>query len=54
MTLKNILNIISRKPSTLNVILLFTRPRMLLQPLCHILDNWHDHEDQGLSFTTLI
>ena len=48
MTLKNILNVLSRKPLTLDVILLFTRPVMLLQPLCQILDNWQDHEDQGV------
>ena len=48
-TLKNILSVLSRKPSTLDVIMLFARPNMLLQPLCHILDNWQDHEDQGLS-----
>ena len=52
MTLKTILNVLSRKPSTLDVILLFTRPSMLLQPLCHVLDNWQDHEDQGLPLAT--
>ena len=52
MTLKTILNALSRKPSTLDVILLFTRPSMLLQPLCHVLDNWQDHEDQGSSLAT--
>ena len=54
MTLKNILNVLSRKPSTLDVILLFTRPNLLLHPLCHILDNWQDHEDQGSSLSLLI
>lgn len=54
MTLKNTLNVLSRKPSTLDVILLFTRPNMLLQPLYHILDSWQDHEDQGLTFAILV
>ena len=28
--------------------MLFTPSNDFLQPLCHILDNWQEHEDQGL------
>ena len=47
MTLKHVCNALCRKSTTLDVIMLFTRPDALLQPLCYILDNWQDHEDQG-------
>ena len=47
LTLKSICNSICRKPAALDVIILFTRPSSLLQPLCNILDNWQEHEDQG-------
>ncbi|MCJ1460584.1 mediator complex subunit [Mycoblastus sanguinarius] len=47
MTLKAVCNALCRKPTVLDVIMLFTSPRSLLQPLCHTLDNWQDHEDQG-------
>lgn len=47
MTLKTVCNSLCRRLATLDVIMLFTRPNVLLQPLCHTLDNWQDHEDQG-------
>lgn len=47
MTLKNVCNALCHKSTTLDVIMLFTRPDTLLQPLCNILDNWQDHEDQN-------
>lgn len=47
MTLKTVCNSICRRLATLDVIVLFTRPCFLLQPLCHMLDSWQDHEDQG-------
>jgi len=47
MTLKGICNTLSRKLTALDVLILFTHPVSLLQPLCHALDNWQDHEDQG-------
>lgn len=47
MTLKGICNVLSSKPVALDVIMLFTRPSVLLQPLSHALDSWQDHEDQG-------
>lgn len=52
MTLKGVCNALSRKPLALDVVMLFTQPTALLQPLCHILDGWQDHEDQGYSWRT--
>ena len=47
MTLKLVCHALCRKATALDVIMLFTRPDVLLQPLCNILDNWQDHEDQN-------
>lgn len=47
MTLKTICNSMCRKLAAIDVIMLFTQSNVLLQPLCHMLDNWQDHEDQG-------
>ncbi|KAL6714834.1 mediator complex subunit [Lecanora helva] len=47
MTLKTVCNSICRKLPALDVVMLFTRPSTLLRPLCHLLDNWQDHEDQN-------
>ena len=47
MTLKTVCNSLCRKIPSLDVLMLLTRPHTLLKPLCHILDNWQDHEDQG-------
>jgi len=47
MTLKTVCNSICRKIPTLDVIMVFTRPNFLLRPICHLVDNWQDHEDQG-------
>ena len=47
MTLKTVCNAICRKLPALDVIMLFTRPTTLLRPLCHMLDDWQDHEDQN-------
>ena len=47
MTLKTVCNSLCRKLSALDIITLFTRPNALVRPLCHVLDNWQDHEDQG-------
>ena len=47
MTLKDICNTLSRKPTALDVLMLFTQPDTLLQPFCQVLDNWPAHEDQG-------
>ena len=47
MTLKGVCNGLVRRPATLEVIMLFTNLAVFLQPLCHLLDNWQTHEDQG-------
>ncbi len=47
MTLKAVCNALCRRPTALDVIMLFTSPNHLLQPLCSTLDKWQDHDDQG-------
>ena len=47
MSLKTICSHLARKPSSLDVILLFNRPQTILQPICNLLDNWKYDEDQG-------
>ncbi|OAX79225.1 hypothetical protein ACJ72_06457 [Emergomyces africanus] len=49
MTLKNICNSLSRRPFSLDVILLFISPSTILQPLCALLDAWKWGEEQGES-----
>ena len=46
-TLKSVCIALCRKPPTLDVILLFTEPSGILQPLCGLLDHWQNHEDQS-------
>ncbi|KAL9632483.1 MAG: hypothetical protein Q9204_003778 [Flavoplaca sp. TL-2023a] len=46
LTLKSICNCLVRKSATLDSVVLFCSPQTLLQPLCHLLDNWEGHEDQ--------
>lgn len=48
MTLKSVCGALSRTTQALDVIMLFTRPFTLLQPLCHLLDTWVVEEDQGM------
>ena len=48
MTLKGVCNSLSRRPLALDVVMLFSQSNNLLRPLCHVLDNWQDHEDQGM------
>ncbi|MCJ1279109.1 mediator complex subunit [Puttea exsequens] len=47
MATKVICNALCRKAQSLDIIMLFARPESLLLPLCNILDNWPEHEDQG-------
>ncbi|KAK4694667.1 mediator of RNA polymerase II transcription subunit 5, partial [Lecanoromycetidae sp. Uapishka_2] len=47
MTLKSVCNTLSCKTTTLDVLMLFTPSDTLLRPLCTLIDNWQDHEDQG-------
>ncbi|KAL9120982.1 MAG: hypothetical protein Q9187_002457 [Circinaria calcarea] len=46
-TLKAICDALSRKTQSLDIFLLFIRPSVILQPLCQLVDQWQDHEDQG-------
>ncbi|KAF2085903.1 mediator of RNA polymeras-like protein II transcription subunit 5, partial [Saccharata proteae CBS 121410] len=47
MSLKTICNSLSRKPRSLDVMLQYTSPASILQPLCQLLDAWKNEEDQG-------
>ncbi|PNH63294.1 hypothetical protein VD0001_g9183 [Verticillium dahliae] len=47
MSLKNLCSQLSRRPLSLDVILLFEKPTAILQPLCDLLDDWKYDEDQG-------
>lgn len=47
MSLKTLCGQLSRKPLSLDVILLFEKPSTILYPLCELLDNWKYEEDQG-------
>ncbi|ODH38206.1 hypothetical protein ACO22_02480 [Paracoccidioides brasiliensis] len=47
MTLKNICNALSRRPQSLDVMLLFISSSTILQPLCSLLDAWKWDEEQG-------
>ena len=46
-TLKGVCQTICRRPVALDIMMLFTSPIKLLRPLCQVLDNWQDHDDQG-------
>jgi mediator of RNA polymerase II transcription subunit 5 len=48
MSLKSVCIMLARKPSSLDVVLLFASIGNILQPLCHLLDNWRYEDDQGL------
>lgn len=47
MALKSICNALSSKPQSLDVVLQFTSPISILQPLCQLLDAWRYDDDQG-------
>ncbi|KAM0324190.1 hypothetical protein ACHAQA_008384 [Verticillium albo-atrum] len=47
MSLKNLCSQLSRRPLSLDVILLFEKPTAILHPLCDLLDDWKYDEDQG-------
>ncbi|KAI9757384.1 MAG: mediator complex subunit [Candelina submexicana] len=47
MLLKAICSSLSRRPLSLDVMLLFTSSSDLLLPICQVLDNWKFEEDQG-------
>ncbi|KAE8446984.1 hypothetical protein EG329_011466 [Mollisiaceae sp. DMI_Dod_QoI] len=47
MSLKTLCSQLARKPSSLDVMLLFEKPITILQPICDLLDHWRYDEDQG-------
>jgi mediator of RNA polymerase II transcription subunit 5 len=47
MSLKTLCSHLARKPSSLDIILLFEKSTAILQPLCEYLDGWRYDEDQG-------
>ncbi|KZF25812.1 mediator of RNA polymerase II transcription subunit 5 [Xylona heveae TC161] len=47
MSLKSICSSLSKRPLSLDVLLLFNNPSHLLQPVCQLLDEWRFEEDQG-------
>ncbi|KAK8175814.1 mediator complex, subunit Med5 [Phyllosticta citrichinensis] len=46
-SLKTICNALSRKPRSLDVMLQYTSPASILQPLCQLLDSWKHEEEQS-------
>lgn len=47
MLLKSMCAHLARKPSSLDIILLFQGVTTILKPLCELLDGWHHDEDLG-------
>jgi mediator of RNA polymerase II transcription subunit 5 len=47
MYLKQICNLLSKKPQAMDVMLQFTSPARIVRPLCQFLDEWHYDSDQG-------
>ncbi|TVY27259.1 Mediator of RNA polymerase II transcription subunit [Lachnellula hyalina] len=47
MSLKGLCSQLARKPSSLDVMLLFDKATTILQPICDLLDNWRYDDDQG-------
>ena len=45
--LKSLVTMLSKKPLSLDVLLLFESPVSILRPLCDLLDSWRYDEDQG-------
>ncbi|KAF4613413.1 hypothetical protein G7Y89_g15474 [Cudoniella acicularis] len=47
MSLKSLCSQLARKPSSLDVMLLFDKVTTILHPICELLDNWRYDDDQG-------
>lgn len=47
MSLKTLCSHLARKPSSLDIMLLFEKPTTILQPLCELLGGWRYDEDLG-------
>lgn len=54
MYLKQICNLLSKKPQCMDIMLQFASPASILQPLCQFLDDWHYDNDQGKFHPNLI
>src|SRR5690606_9641029 len=49
--LKNICGSLARRPPFLDVVIMFTKPHEILEPLCNLLDTWQYDNDQGECFS---
>ena len=47
MSLKPICNTLSCKTQSLDVMMLFVQPSVLMQPLCQLMDEWHEQDNEG-------
>ena len=47
LSLRSICGFLTRKPSTIDVIMMFVKPAFFLEPLCVLLDTWRYEEDLG-------
>ena len=47
LSLRSICGFLTRKPSTIDVIMMFVKPALFLEPLCVLLDTWRYEEDLG-------
>ena len=47
MSLKPICNALSCKTQSLDVMMLFVQPSVLVQPLCQLMDEWHEQDNEG-------
>lgn len=47
MALKSLCAHLARKPSSLDVLLIFDKPLTILPPICQLLDGWRYDDDQG-------
>ncbi|KAI9733516.1 MAG: mediator complex subunit [Claussenomyces sp. TS43310] len=47
MSLKALCSHLARKPSSMDIMLLFEKPATILRPICKLLDGWRYDEDQG-------
>lgn len=45
--LRNVCAQLARKPASLDTLLLFEKPKKILQPVCKLLDEWHYDGDEG-------
>ena len=53
MTLKNVCNALSCKLFSMDIILLIVEPIIILQPLCALVENWQNQEDQSKCYMSI-